>query len=266
MLRYEKVNLSVPQTTLGHLTITPEGRALAAIPGWRALIDPAYKAPLGNGYRNRAMSRNYLVSASGYVAHSFANGEPAFSSLAAAHANTARADFALNPQEFSFFFVLKRTEAPIPVSSYLLRPIQNPASEDQIGAYIFSSTKKGLVLHNTLPAAPYVYRMILPSVLEQVPGKSDSVLCMFTFSVERGLTGFVNGKEVARNATDKRPLSPGFYETAANRLHQQTSGGDATNPVIYGMHGILDIDLSKPEYTANRYQIEEFLKTKYAII
>lgn len=266
MLRYEKVNLSVPQTILGRLTITPEGRALAAIPGWRALIDPAYKAPLGNGYRNRAMSRNYLVSASGYAPQSFANGEPAFSSLAVAHANAARTEFALNPQEFSIFFVLKRTADPISVSSYLLRPIQSPASEDQIGAYVFSSTAKGLVLHNTLPAAPYVYRMILPSALELVPGKSDSVLCMFTFSVERGLTGYVNGKEVARNATDKRPLSPGFYETAANRMHQQTSGELSSNPVIYGMHGILDIDLSKPEYTANRYQIEEFLKTKYAII
>lgn len=266
MLRYEKVNLSVPQTTLGHLKITPEGRALAAIPGWRALIDPAYKAPAGNGYRNRAMSRNYVISTAGYAEQAFDNGEPAFSSLSGAHASASRMEFALNPQEFSVFFVLKTGMTLEPTPSYLLRPIQSPASNDQIGAYILSTSDASLVLHNTLPAAPYVYRVRLPSALMRVPGKSDSVLCMFTFSVERGLTGFVNGKEVARNATDKRPLSPGFYEPGTNRLHQQTSGGGAIESVIYGMHGILDIDLSKPEYTANRYQIEEFLKTKYAII
>lgn len=265
MIRYEQTDLSIPNSELGTLQVTPEGRALGAIPGWALLVDPSYKAPTGYGYRNRALPKNFLLGPQAYEDRQFDNGAPAFSSNGFNSAGMASSDFALNPDEFSIFLVLKRRATSASVASYLVRPVTNPV-EGETGLFIFAATNNAIALHDTTPAAPYNYRIPLAGAMGPLAGASDSVLCMFTFSTELGTAGYVNGIKVAGDPNDKRPLSPGMFEAGRLRFYQQTSTDVPTGPVTYGMHGALNVDLSKPEHEGDRFRIEEFLKAKYAII
>lgn len=260
MIRYEQIDVSAP-SELGSLKITPEGVALGGIPGWVAFVDPAYPAPDGTGFRNRALPNNFLVNSAGYSDLAFANGEKAFASLSNAHATATPTSFDLDPSEFSFFAVLQKTQDTITTSSYVIRPVVT-AGEGEVGLYVFSTSQGSVALNSNLPAPPYVYRMSLPNVLVS-DGGSDAVLVMFTFSTERGLTGYVNGEEVARSEDDKRPLSPGFFEEGQFRLHQQSPNSP---PLVYGSQGFFNSDLSRPELAASRVKLEKFFKNKYGIL
>ncbi len=265
MIRYEQTGLSVPNSELGTLQVTPEGYALGAIPGWAMLVDPSYKAPTGNGYRNRALPRNFLLAPQAYEDRQFDNGAPAFSSNGFNSASMASSDFALNPDEFSIFLVLKRRATNAGVVSYLVRPVTNPV-EGETGLLIFATSSNAIALHDKIPAAPFNYRIPLNGAMGPLAGASDSVLCMFTFSTELGTAGYINGRKVFSNPDDKTPLSPSMFEAGRLRFYHQTSTDVPTGPVTYGMHGALSVDLSRKQHEADRYRIEEFLKTKYAIV
>ncbi len=265
MIRYEQTGLSVPNSELGTLQVTTEGRALGAIPSWKLLVDPSYKSPTGHGYRNRALPKNFLLGPQAYEDRQFNNGAPAFSSNGFNSASMASSDFDLNPNEFSIFLVLKRRATSAGVVSYLVRPVTNPV-EGETGLFIFATSNNAIALHDKIPAAPFAYRIPLNGAMGPLAGASDSVLCMFTFSVELGTTGYINGLKVFSNPADKTSLSPNMFEAGRLRFYHQTSTDVPTGPVTYGMHGALNIDLSKREHEGDRYRIEEFMRAKYGII
>ena len=260
MIKYEQLeNISLNTSTLGKLTLTEEGKALGHIPGWKMLVDPAYRSNGTKGLRNRALPGNFLVGTEDIVDKTFQNGAAGFSSTSVGYSNAPLANFNINPTEWTYFGVLEASV--VTNTSFLARSIMGPGG-DEVGLYIFITASGALAIDSKQPAPPYVYRLRSKDwVLGQSAGAK---LLMITFSVEKGLKLYINGGLSAENTTDTQPLTASLVAAGAFRLFQQTPS-DLENPIVFGNQGFLDIDLSKTENIGYRKQIERFMKTKYGI-
>lgn len=87
------------------------------------------------------------------------------------------------------------------------------------------------------------------------------VITGISFSVEQGLTAFVNNfEEYITNGSDKRPLTNSNFALWGNRTAAYPAIGD------FGMSFILREDISKPEYKGAANILLGGLMAKYAIV
>lgn len=257
MIRYQKLQgVSVDSgSSLPSIHITPEGKAMGAVPGWQMLIDPDYM--VSGAPRNRALPNSITLSNRHIGLGSFPNGQASLhiDTPTDGAATITPQDVAFNKDEWSVFVVI-RDDAEQTSDTTLFRSITDaPRGSLSVRIGIGSTGVVGGDRSLT------VWEGSTTARLSYVPEKifaGRTVLHMVTFSIRDGLAMFSNGEKVASKPSDKRPLDQG--DSAGEWRFR------ATNVVAdVGMMGVLSVDLSQPENTGHRRAIEKFLMAKYGI-
>lgn len=237
------VSLPTP-SNLPPVSRSPEGIAMAHIPGWSLFADPKY---VKNGrVRNRAAPRS-LTSTSGTLAFTTLNGEQMIDTTAAEARLTGLP--AIDPTSWTVFSVFRPIELTGP--SY---DVARSITDAPVGGL---SMRVGL---NAGAARITIYEGTSAIRLAYTPPinfNNRLALLMYTFSVRDGLKIFENGELVATAPDDKRPLTQG-YGAGQWQMYRLNRG-------LIGMGGHLHTDLGAPENDGYRRQIEQFLMEKYGI-
>lgn len=259
MIRYLKLRgVSLEAANgLPTISITPEGKAMGSIPGWKMLLDPAY--PAGTGLLNRARANDVLNTIDAALEPGdfgqFANGEIAYS-MGNSITKRLPSTFAMNVDAWSAFFVLSIDRSGTASGgTELMRP--EDRLSDGIGPRITVRTNGQFAIIGTRDS-----NIRLDTGGNSFPDDSVRVM-MATFSVREGLRIFDNGKLVAENGNDRAPLDEQF--TAGEFAFFRSRPSSGIESCLIGMTGILDIDLGWPEHAGYRRAIERFLMDKYGI-
>ncbi|WP_193090871.1 hypothetical protein [Halomonas colorata] len=253
MRRYQMLQgVQVPNSNLPSIEITPEGRAMGAIPFWNTLLDPDYVSD--NKIRNRAIKATLQNNEDPgtYTFSSFANGARAFNYPSGSE-NLLRSlsSTDINPERWTVF-VVQRPNSDAAQAREVLRSIDSAPADE-------FSPRMGI---NTANSRASIYKSSSDATLRlgytpPVNYNNRTVLLMFTFSVERGLAIFEDGVLGAAAPNETQPFTFG-YQAGAVGWNRQMAG-------LVGMAGLLDADLSAPENAGYRRSIERFLMTKYGI-
>lgn len=256
MINYQVINgVSLDSATaLPRISRTPEGIAMGAIPGWAVFVDPAYAT--SQGVRNRAQpssvpefSNDALLSSINESA-AFEFTEEQFATLQAPISGD------INPERWTAFFVTSElTENPFTSRQEIISPVL-----EESGVVCLR-----IILTEAVGEAVSVYENSVRSTGQPIRISYDNAelsdaapsLLMCTFSVERGLSIWRNGEQVAVNSDDKRPLTFGTGGSDYEMFHYRRGK--------QGMTGVLNIDLSAPENSGHRRAIEKFVMNKYGI-
>lgn len=261
MIKYEKLSgVDIPVSTIGKLSVTPEGVAIGGIPGWKMLVDPKYKVSQNSGLRNRALPSNYVSSASALISEEFQNLELAFRSDAATMAAAPRGGFDINPSEWSIAGVVQAGAGARTASTSVVRSLINSADPD-VGINLLISASGNIALDSKTPVSPFIYRITTENA--PVTSGKGAAFYLLTFSTDLGLNLFVNGAPVASNSGDKRPLTPAF--ASSNNFCMFSDSVNNVGKIKFGMHCIFDVDLSKPENAGHRVLLTKFMMNKYSL-
>ncbi|WP_423277693.1 hypothetical protein [Enterovirga sp. CN4-39] len=219
---------------------------MAGIPGWSIFLDPAYLS--GGALINRALPNNVTQNLdAAQTPATFSNDAPALSMTSA---RRVQPNTAVDPNVWTFFWVINgSTPTSLMDLAGSVTPATSPNLSLKIG--ISSDGARTGIYPNTATVTPR---------LAYTPGSNlfgRTALLMYTFSTRDGLRIYENGNLVATDASDKTPLTSG-YTAGQWRLFTNARG-------LIGMTGHLNIDLSWPEYAAQRVAMETFLKAKYGI-
>lgn len=268
MIRYQRLSgITTAGSNLPTITPRPED-VMAPIPGWALLLDPDFVAADKLTAMNRAMPNNNVAAT---VAGSIigtgdwaAGGPKAFAQQAGASA-TAQAttpNLDVNPTAWSFFMPVREVLDQTSINAALLGNSGTAAAvAGQIWPNLYiRNDRKALVIGEWWRAsqADMVSTNVAIRLLalhDFVPGTPAFV--MATFSVANGLRLFINGKQAAVAATDKRPLTHGRIAGEWGTMRN--------SKLKAGMHGLLSIDLGAPENAGHRKVIEDFMLAKYGI-
>jgi hypothetical protein len=258
MIRYQKlqgVNFD-SSTALTSIDITPEGKAMGAVPGWQMLIDPDYM--VSGAPRNRALPNSVTSSSRSINTGTFPNGQTSMKIDAPTDGITTimPQDVAFNKTAWSVFVVI-REDAEMTMDTAFFRSITSAPSGSLSLRLGTSST--GVVGGDR---SINVWEGTTTTRVAYVPEKifaGRTVLHMVTFSIRDGLSIFTNGKKVSSNPDDKRPLDQGDGAGEWRMFYSSNMVADV------GMAGVLSIDLAQPENSGHRRAIERFLMEKYGI-
>jgi hypothetical protein len=229
------------------IPITPEGQAMASIPGWAILLDPGHV--VGATIRNRCRANTFVTPAS--LPLGTLGGNPVFLPTAENGMRANSASVGINATAWTVFAVA----LPVAAASFQ-RVIGNQSSDAEppdvvtprigfgtnaLAAQIGGSGSGGTRLTYTGNFA----------------NRSGLSLVMWTSSTRDGLRIFDNGTLAAANAGDKAALTASFAPGQIDLLRFCRG--------TYGMVGVLDIDLGWSEHAGYRRRIEDFMFAKYAI-
>ncbi|MEG1203439.1 MAG: hypothetical protein RSD82_14850 [Comamonas sp.] len=256
MIRYEKLQgVKLPAVGGPSIVVTPEGKAMGHIPGWKALIDPSYLVDTGT--RNRALPSNILKGLDALTYGAF-GGNTAFTLPPRSRSNGPIARFDMNPSAWTWFCVVKNEMVTPGGASYLLSPISSIVGG--ILPYIVLRTAGQVSVASELPQVSTVYRV---SADTAALSGSPASLIMVTFSTSEGIKMFKNGALVAENKADKNALTDGYQ---SGNLQVMPAGATrASGSLLLGLQGLLDIDLGAAENAGYRRIIERFILAKYSI-
>lgn len=245
-------------------TRSAAGQAMGDAPGWQMLLDPSSRQG-ADGFLNGA-SRNDLLTTGNWPLGSdndatFDNGEAAYRVTSGFTSSTGfgrrlKTTFALNPTEWTFFFVVAMDITPSVGAFSFIQPETVTGGGLGIGLRVIMATNGRL---RVLETSSNNIRLEAPSNTfpDDVPH-----LIMVTFSTRDGLRVYKDGQLYLSDPDDKRPLDdqtgPGEYYLMSNRT-------ESVDDVRVGMMGLLSADLSWPEHAEERLKIEEFLIDKYGI-
>lgn len=260
MIRYQKITgVSIGDNSLPTVHQTPEGRAMAAIPGWKMLIDPDYAT--STGVRNRAAPSSVAPLPGGDLfLGEFENGAPAFAipDDESGQIGAPIPGCDINPEGFSFFWVVSDFAGQAG-RHYVLRTLEQEEGviAPSIAMVRFAEEDWVTVYEDSVNATGRPVRLNLTLTGSERLTLSTPRLIMVTFSTAHGLSIYVDGEMKASDPSDTRPLNFGF-------------NGDELAAFIslrakMGMAGLLNIDLNAPENTGHRRAIEKFLMDKYGI-
>lgn len=259
MIKYMKINgVTLKDSALPQVTLTPEGRAMGAAPGWAVMLDPTYiSIPVGfsgDTALNRASGRMISAtkdSTSPEIVQE--NGNPMILAEGNNYLQTL-GDVDINPEEWTVFSVIKGIEISGRPRNFIV--ISEPGNSDSgISLSISYSSQTGQLI-------VYEYDDDVSGMPQRLPVDAGLIdgsikLVMVTFSVRDGLRAYVNGELMGHEPNDRRPLTHG-YQAGEYRMHRKFRG-------YYGITGILNADLGKAENTGHRRDIEKFLMAKYGI-
>lgn len=264
MIKYQRISgVSISEgAELPSITSTPEGRAMGAVPGWQAMIDPAYSNPLELSALNRATGDQCPVTVISSMTIGQMSGNPSFDLRSSDDSKRAFINpngVNLDPNRWTVFSVVNYGAKPpeaVSGGQWIIRAANTDVPPDSL--YLSVAVPNGTgnafyVQEGSTGSPERIVGNLSPSLLE----RNTPTLLMATFSVERGLTIYDNGKQIARNESDTRPLT---YALEGSELRFFQEGYSE-----YGMSGVINQDLSAPENTGHRRAIEKFLMTKYDI-
>lgn len=232
------------------VTPTPEGKAMASIPGWLIMIDPAYRE--GPDVLNRAAPSAIIPSSDSppVGAGSFpTTNEPAFA-IGTGHERFFP-DVAFPVEAWTFFSVLNgdflSTQSP--------KELVLSKNLDQEYALRLGFNASGTDMAVFTGPTPSVYRI---RYAPPDPFEGRTALVMYTFSTREGLRLYHNGELGAHEPTETQPLDHSVGPNQWEFFSLSLRG-------LVGMTGLLDIDLGWPEHAGYRRSIERFLMDKYGI-
>jgi hypothetical protein len=229
------------------IPISPEGQAMANVPGWAILLDPGHIQ--GATIRNRCRANTFVTPAN--LPMGTLGGNPVFLPSLEAGMRTNSATVGMNPTAWSVFAVA------LPVTSgEVQRVVGNAVGDNEIPSEVtprlgFSANGNNASIFGS---GTGVSRLVYTGNFASRGGLS---LVMWTSSTRDGLRIFDNGAQVAANAGDKAALTASFAPGQIDLLRFCRG--------TYGMVGVLDIDLGWAEHAGFRRRIESFLMTRYGI-
>ena len=241
--------------TLPVIAQSEEGKAMAHVPGWASLFDPAYIATGERGVLNRASGARITPTTLRVPVfiQDPVSGQPLVRLPADPETSLHFAgDTPINPESWSIWRVFSPAAAPS--RQYLV--IDDHADEavnNSLGLSIgYSPSSQNLSV--------YEYgrnQSGVPIRLSANLGAASRglMLVMVTFSTRDGLRIFDGGKLLASAPDDRRALVNGTRDYRWNRFMR----GDL------GAWGHLNVDLGWSEYSGYRRSIEQFLLSKYRI-
>lgn len=265
MQAIQVINGATAPSEAKNYTISPEGKALANIPGWKLLADPNYAKVADRTVLNRAIYNSNLASfdtagtASTVPLSTFTNSEKAF-------APTDSSPMRLNPNiefpedHWSVVFVAK------PSVKETGDAINNIICANNTGSYgdlspkisFLKSTNSLKIYSNGGPNDETTGSRL--SYTSTTPLSEETAVYIVTGSSKNGLAIYKNGAKVASSETAaaKTPLN---RQTGAGEWHVLRGARG-----LFGYVGVLGIDLNDATNEAYREKINSFLKQKYAIV
>lgn len=246
----------VDNDALPFVAATEEDRTLAAIPGLFFWLQggPQFAAS-ATDLTDRAQGRRVVAKrpATAWTQGNFSNGAPALigPSGTSSSYDVAGAEFALDRWSVAMVVNIPSSgSGNDEVTSYTdgLDGQSDPPLVPRIG---FNSSKN------------FTIREGMPAERLRESGTAwvdNDALLLATFSVQRGISFFVNG-DLARHVADYRPLDDGKFHLGAQAL-PQSSGGFGGR---LGHLMLFNEDLSSVENTGYRRVLERILMAKYGI-
>lgn len=260
MIRYQKISGITLEGNAGlpRVQITPEGRAMGAVPGWSVFLDPSYSQINPQYIRNRAQPDGNDLVSDGSFEYDEINGNTAFLMTNEAGGMAHRPQKGnIDPDRWTVFFVGADMVATKPTAiPRIIAPVDDTLEGVALN-FGYNSTGAAIVLYEQAQFDPgnpirLRYDPLTPLFVRESP-----TLIMATFSVERGINIFDGGSLVKSEPNDTRPLTIAIGKEES-RWFRFVRGK-------FGMCGLLNTDLSAPENTGHRRAIERFLMTKYGI-
>lgn len=253
MLAYQVVDGATAGKNAQTFNPTAEGKAMAHVPGWMMFLDPDYV--LQNGVQNRCIKdgvAEYVAGTSAKIAK-FANGKNAFNPT---NTNQLR----LNPNfdfprdAWSLIFVAKPDVKTPPDLNTIITSNTYKSGSVRVGVAFSSSTLTLRVMENGGITDDKTRLTYTPS--NDVPLSESESVYIVTGSTKNGLSIFKNGALVASNSN----VDLIQEEWRAGEWHVLRGARG-----LFGMIGLLAIDLSDPVNNIFRNQINDFLMCKYAL-
>lgn len=253
MIPYLKLDTVVPGATPSDISPDELDKSIGYIPGWKALLDPDYL--VGGGVLNRA-SGGVINPPTPWTSSNIGilpNGKTAFR-ISTNTNNRLISDVSINPTAWSVFFLINETSVSPSGSRDLIAP--EVLTGAGIALRVAIRTTRQISIYPTAATTPR-----LTVAASAVPA-SQTFLLMCTGSVEQGLRIFINGVQVAQDATKTEPLndqiSPGQYSFYRNN----SGSGD----LLASLTGLIDGDMGKAENAGLRRSIERTLMTYGGVV
>lgn len=241
---------------------TPEGRAFGAVPERCALHTMRSEFIEENpiSIRNRAVpgeTRGYDYATPEIAYVDFPNGAEGFDARGADASNfiTFRGTEDINPNAWTAFFILYQPDG----AKYDRQLLLSPVDEEEAGVVAphiaLSHDLTSFVLYeNSLLSGgqPIRVQTYIPTETRDQP-----LNIMVTFSVELGISTYINGSLQDTVPDDNRPLDHNF-KGDEYRFFRRTNG-------TLGTAGVYNLDLSAPENVGYRKAIDAYAADHYGV-
>ena len=251
-------DLSIANSTLPALDVSRADVELASLPQLKFWLQAGSKFRSGSKTKERIAGRTISPTGTGtgeWTNGTFANAEPAFIlDNSGTYPYIFDSPYQVNKDAWTAVLVFERD--PNDVGNAML--VGGTASGSSNDCYLYiGMTTKGLKLYdeNTSPRVQDL----------ATAGKYVGVtMGVVSFSVTNGLTMRINGKEIARNAADKRPLTNGSFRIGAASGASVSKSDNALGGKL-GTVMMFDADLCLPAYQSSLAKLESTLMEKYGI-
>tara|TARA_R110002020_G_scaffold294387_1_gene510206 strand:+ start:1842 stop:2627 length:786 start_codon:yes stop_codon:yes gene_type:complete len=250
-------DLSIANSTLPELDVSDADVELASLPQLKFWLQAGSKFRSGSNIKERIEGRTISPTGTGtgeWINGAFANSEPAFIlDNSGSYPYILDNPYQVNKDTWTAAFVFERDAND--VGNAMLMGLPGIATSTGVHLYI-GMTSTGLKLYDGNSSL----RISDPITTKYVGTK----LAIISFSVTNGLTMRINGKEVARAAADKRPLTSGLFRLGAS---SGTTVGKSDNALggKLGTIMMFDADLCLPAYQSSLAKLEYELMQKYNI-
>lgn len=250
-------DLSIANSTLPDLDVSRADVELASLPQLKFWLQAGSKFRSGSKIKERIAGRTISPIGTGtgeWTNGTFANAEPAFVlDNSGSYPYNLDNPYEVNKEAWTAAFVFERDPNDVGNAMLMGAPV-TPSSAD---AHLYiGMTSTGLKLYDGNSSL----RISDPITTKYVGIK----LAIISFSVTNGLTMRINGKEVARAAADKRPLTSGLFRLNASSGANVGKSDSALGGKL-GTVMMFDADLCLPAYQSSLAKLELTLMQKYNI-
>lgn len=250
MITYQIIEGAKASKNAKKFTPSPEGVAMANIPGWELLIDPDHVT--SSTVQNRCIRNTFCELFSGSInLGAFENGQKAFNPTDAFPIRI-NPDLDFPVEAWSLVFVAKPSVKSVADLNTIVTA-NNYIADDIVPSVGFGSSTTTLRVMKSGALADLSIRLNYNSAS---PLADASAVYIVTGSITNGLSIYKNGVLVANNA-DKSQFNS-QWQAGEWHILRGARG-------LFGMIGLLSIDLNDPLNAEYRNQMNDFLMQKYAI-
>lgn len=249
--------VNVGETALGKFTPSAAGAALAQIPEWKMFYDSEFYQNAAQSILNRVNGNDTNFSGGSF---NLVEGPPKLMRKAIASGGSVVhvGEHDINPEEWSFFIVLKPTYSATSADGFrFLRKTDDTGSQSSIYLALSASTRIMSIYRYASGGTPRV-QFTLPEG-GALSDLAHPTILVFSFSTRTGCAIRMNGKEVVRSTsaagkeTVESGLSAGSWDLFRN------ANGDYYN------WGGFNIDITLPENSNYLDSLEQYFMNKYSI-
>lgn len=248
MIRYQRAaGVNIDNTKgLPVIELTADGRTMGHIPGWASYISPEYVVS-PTRVRERVVADTELFTGSAPT-EATSDGATVFAPTPE-ESMQVNGETDINPDAYSVFFVARPTD--VSQVQYAIR-VRSDFQENNPFRIGFRANGSQIAFYDSPDGSG--------ASLTYDGGYSDREglsLLVVTFSTERGVSIFDNGRLVASDSEINTPPDSGYRASEWSYLFLARG--------LWGDLGVLNIDLSAPENTGYRRAIERRMRQKYVI-